>query len=460
MVRLRNHLLRWLLIPLFVLWAIGFRINYLRTLVEANAAYDHTLQGSALAIAEGVSVRDGVLRADVPYAALEMLETRSQDRIFYKLSCLEPKSVLTGYENLPPPPTFPQGDQPVFYDAVYNGEPVRLVALQRPVFDEHIRGPLLIQVGETTGARAALSRRVLLDASLQQLTLIAVAALLIALGVERGLLPLRRIRDEIKVREPSDLRPIATRAVPREVVPLIDAINLHTQRQHQLNEAHQQFIADASHQLKTPLTVLKAQAAQALALHDPQQMRLIVQEIHDSTDATSRVIQQLLALARSEPGHIVADETFDLVELVRQACFDLLPPALDKGIDLGFAGNGPVPLHGQALLLREMVSNLVDNAIRYSPQGGRVDVAVELDAAGAACIVVEDNGPGIPPEERTRVFQRFYRLRGAGADGCGLGLAIVRQIAERHGAGIALDQAAQGSGLRATVRFAPRRAPA
>ena len=169
MVRLRNHLLRWLLIPLFILWAIGFRINYLRTLEEANEAYDHTLQGSALAIAEGVSVQDGVLRADVPYAALEMLETRSQDRIFYKLSCIEPKSLLTGYENLPPPPTFPQGDQPVFYNAVYNGEPVRLVALQRPVFDEHIRGPLLIQVGETTGARAALSKRVLLVASLQQL---------------------------------------------------------------------------------------------------------------------------------------------------------------------------------------------------------------------------------------------------------------------------------------------------
>lgn len=460
MIRLRSHLLRWLLIPMFVLWAVGFRINYMRTLEQANEAYDRTLLGSALAMAERVSVQDGALSIDVPYAALEMLETRSQDRIFYKVSCLDPPSVVTGYDDLPAPPSAPQGEAPVFHDAVYNGEPVRLVALRRQVYDATIRGPLLIQVGETMGAREALSKRVLIDASVMQLTLIAVAALLIALGVQRGLLPLRRIRDEIKGRDKADLTPIATQAVPREVIPLIEAINLHTHRQRQLNAVHRQFIADASHQLKTPLTVLKAQAAQALAQHDPQVTRHIIQEIHDSTDSTSRVIKQLLALARSEPGHVVADEVVDLVELARQASFDLLPQALGKRIDLGFDGSAPVAIEGQALLLRELVSNLVDNAIRYTPGNGRIDVTVQRGAAGSASIVVEDNGPGIPPEERAKVFDRFYRLRGSPADGCGLGLAIVRQIANRHGAAVELGQAVSGTGLRVTVQFPSQQATA
>ncbi|MGO4328564.1 sensor histidine kinase [Cupriavidus sp. 2TAF22] len=453
MIRLRNHLLRWLLIPLVIVWAVGFCISYVRTLEQANQAYDRTLLGSALAIAERVSVQNGELSVDVPYAALEMLETRSQDRIFYKVSCLDPPKVFTGHEDLPDPPRPPQDDAPLFLDAVYNAEPVRLVALRRPVYDARICGPLLIEVGETTGAREALSKRILVDASAMQLTLIVVAALLIALGVRRGLLPLRRIRDEIKGRDETDLTPIATQTVPREVVPLVEAINLHTQRQRQINEAHRQFIADASHQLKTPLAVLRTQAAQALAQSDAQRMRQIVEEIHDSTDATSRMIQQLLALARSEAGHIVDDEELDLVELARQASFDLLPQALDKRIDLGFDGSAPVWMTGKALLLRELASNLVDNAIRYTPEGGKIDVSVTRDAAGDAVLEVDDNGPGIPPDERDKVFGRFYRARGARADGCGLGLSIVKQIADRHGAHVELGQAPGNAGLRVRVRF-------
>lgn len=453
MIRLRNHLLRWLLIPLVIVWAAGFRIGYVRTLEQANEAYDRTLLGSALAIAERVSVQSGEVSVDVPYAALEMLETRSQDRIFYKVSCLDPPKVFTGHEDLPDPSTPPRGDAPLFHNAVYNGEPVRLVALRRPLYDARVCGALLIQVGETTGAREALSTRILIDASAMQLTLIAVAALLIALGVRRGLLPLRRIRDEIKRRDETDLTPIATQSVPREVVPLVEAINLHTQRQRQVNDAHRQFIADASHQLKTPLAVLKTQAARALAQSDAARMRQIVEEIHDSTDATSRMIQQLLALARSEADYVADDEALDLVELARQATFDLLPQALARRIDLGFDGNAPVWLTGKALLLRELASNLVDNAIRYTPEGGRIDVSVACDAAGDAVLEVDDNGPGIPPDERDKVFDRFYRARGARADGCGLGLSIVRQIADRHGARIELGQAAGNTGLRVRVRF-------
>lgn len=456
-MRLRSHLLRWLLAPLCLLWAVGVCIHYARSLAQANEAYDRTLLGSALAIAEQVAVQDGRLRADVPASALEMLESRAQDRIFYRVSCLDPPVAVAGYDDLPAPPTSPAlGAKPVFFDASYLGEPVRFVALQRPLFGAPgLRGPLLVQVGETLGARNALARKVLIDAAALPLALIVVAALLIVWGVHRGLLPLKHIRDEIRARGPGDLTPIEGRHAPREVVPLIDAINQHTDRQRRLNAAHRQFIADASHQLRTPLAVLKAQAAHALAQSDPQVARGILQEICDSTDATSRMVQQLLALARSDAAVAATREDVDLVELARAVCFDLLPPALVRNIDLGFDGDAmPVIVPGQPLLLRELAANLVDNAIRYAPAGGQVSVAVQRAHRGNAefaVLSVEDNGPGIPAAEREAVFERFYRLHGTQADGCGLGLAIVRQIAERHGASVELRTPPAGCGLLVQV---------
>ncbi|MFT3814764.1 MAG: sensor histidine kinase N-terminal domain-containing protein [Acidovorax sp.] len=452
-MRLRSHLLRWLLAPLCVLWAVGVCIHYARSLAQANEAYDRTLLGSALAIAEQVVVQDGRLRADVPASALEMLESRAQDRIFYRVSCLDPPVAVAGYDDLPAPSAL--GAKPVFFDASYLGEPVRFVALQRPLFGAPgLHGPLLVQVGETLGARNALARKVLIDAAALPLALIVVAALFIVWGVHRGLLPLKRIRDEIRARGPDDLTPIGLQDAPREVAPLIEAINQHTGRQRRLNEAHRQFIADASHQLKTPLAVLKVQAAHALVQPDPQVVRGILQEICDSTDATSRMVQQLLALARSDAATAVAGEGTDLVALAHAVCFDLLTPALARGIDLGFDGEAaPVIVHGQPLLLRELVANLVDNAIRYAPVEGRVSVTVRRDGARRACLEVEDNGPGIPAAEREAVFERFHRLPGTQADGCGLGLAIVRQIAERHGASVALCDAPAGRGLLVRVRF-------
>ena len=452
-MRLRDHLLRWLLIPLVLLWAVGFRISYLRSLGQANEAYDRTLLGSALSIAERSSIRDGALSVDVPHAALEMLETRSQDRIFYKVSCIEPRLAPTGHEDLPLPQPAPQADRPVFLDASYNGEAVRMVALLRPVYDPNIRGPLLIQVAETTAARQALSTRIMVDAAITQLTLIAAAAALIALGVHRGLAPLRRVRDDIALRDQADLTPIPTQSVPQEVAPLIDAINTHTLRQRQLNESHRQFIADASHQLKTPLTVLKTQATLALQQSDPAAVRSIVQEIHDGTDATSRVVQQLLALARSESSALQAGEPLDLVEVARAATFDLLRQALAKSIEIDFYDQGVVHIEGLLLLLRELVSNLVDNAIRYTPAGGWIAVSVLRDEAQRAVLTIEDDGPGIDVAERVRVFDRFYRIGGSQNDGAGLGLAIVAQIAARHGASVELGTAKKGHGLRVTVTF-------
>ncbi len=452
-MRLRNLLLRWLLVPLAVLWAVGFGIQYARSIDQANQAYDRTLLGSALTMAERVSVRDGRLSADVPYAALEMLGTEAHDRIFYRISATAEPRMSTGYADLPKPPVLPANETPVFYDARYLDEAVRLVAVLKPMYESPV-GSLLVQVAETTAGRAALSRRILVDSALTQLALIGAVALLIVFAVRRGLEPLRRIRDEVELRSETDLTPIDDRAVPLEVVPLVEAINAHTERQRRLNEAQQQFIADASHQLKTPLTVLRMQASLALAQRDPNLMRRIVEDIHESTDATSRMIQQLLALARSEHDLAAPDEPVDVVEIARTATFDLLPQALKKSIDIGFEAENRAPLACNPLLLRELVSNLVDNAVRYAPVGGHVTVSVRHEASsGDVHIVVEDDGPGIPPQDRAKVFARFYRVNGSPGDGTGLGLAIVKQIAERHGGTVVVDDGADGVGTRITVRL-------
>lgn len=452
-MRLRSLLLRWLLLPLIVLWAIGFRIQYLRSIDQVNEAYDRTLLGSALAMAEGVSIRQGELAVDVPYSALEVLDTQSQDRIFYKVSSTVDARMSTGYADLPAPPVAPKNNQPVFHSARYLDEPVRLVALLKPVY-EGSAGPLLVQVGETMAGREGLSHRILIDSAITQLSLIAGAALLIVFGVRRGLEPLRRLREEVHARQPNDLAPIDVGAVPREVTPLVEAINAHTERQRQLNDAQRQFIADASHQLKTPLTILKTQAALALVQADPQAVLRIVKGMHDSTDVTSRVIQQLLALARSEQGLTLPMEPADVVEIARAATFDLLPQALKKGVELGFEGEGALPIDCHPLLLRELVSNLVDNAVRYTPSAGAVAVSVRHDpGARRTAIVVEDDGPGIAPADRAKVFDRFYRVGGSTSDGCGLGLAIVKQIVERHGGDIAIDSGSNGIGTRMTVRI-------
>ena len=452
-MRLRSLLLRWLLLPLIVLWAIGFRIQYLRGIDQVNAAYDRTLLGSALVMAEGVSIRQGALSVDVPYSALEMLDTQSQDRIFYKVSSTVDTSMSTGYADLPAPPVAPKNDQPVFHSARYLDESVRLVALLKPVY-ESSTGPLLVQVGETMAGREALAHRVLIDSAITQLSLIAAAALLIVFGVRRGLEPLRRLREKVRARQPDDLAPIDVGEVPREVVPLVEAINAHTERQRQLAAAQRQFIADASHQLKTPLTILRTQTALALVQSDPQAVLRIVKDMHDSTDVTARVIQQLLALARSEQGLRLPLEPADVVEIARAATFDLLPQALKKGVELGFEGEDTLLVGCYPLLLRELVSNLVDNAVRYTPSAGAVSVSVRHDFAGRCIvIVVEDDGPGIPPMDSAKVFDRFYRIGGSASDGCGLGLAIVKQIVERHGGDIAVGSGASGIGTRMTVRI-------
>lgn len=457
---LRNQLLRWLLVPLTILVVIDAVSVYRNALEAADLAYDRSLLASTRALAERVSIVDGKVVADVPYVALDSFETDTLGRIYYKVTGID-GDFVSGYDDLPPlPRNVARSDAypalVYFYYAMYRGEQVRIAALYQPVYDDTIRGIAMIQVGESREARRDLSRKILFDTLWRQAALVCAAALLAWFAVRFVLRPLMQLRRDVEARAPTDLSDFDPAQVHKEVRPLVAAMNGYMARLQTLIAGQRRFIADASHQLRTPLTVLKTQAELALRENDPDAMREIVKSIAGTTDATVHLANRLLTLARAEHGAAEGGfEEVSLADIVRQVGLELAQQAVRKDIDLSFESASACRLRGNTLLLHEMVANLVDNAIRYTPRGGRVVLRV-LDG-DAPVLEVEDSGPGIPPAERERVFAPFYRAAAAQAAnvaGSGLGLAIVRDIAAMHGATVALLDGAQGTGLKVLVRFA------
>jgi two-component system sensor histidine kinase TctE len=292
---------------------------------------------------------------------------------------------------------------------------------------------------------------------------------LVWLALSRGLLPLRELQQRIRRREAGDLSAIDERGAPEEVAPLVASINDLLARLDQSMGAQKQFLADAAHQLKTPLAGLRMQAELAAreidaGRQDPQALKTALQQIAVSSQRAAHSVNQLLAMARAEDQEqALRPLAVDVAAVTQEAVRDFVPKAMDKRIDLGYEGaepGGSAVLMGQPVLVGELVRNLVDNALQYTPAGGTVTARVVVDPFGQVIVLqVEDSGPGIAPAERELVFRPFYRTLGTGVDGTGLGLAIVREIAERHGAEVSIDDAqsrpgaGQGPGARFTVRF-------
>jgi two-component system, OmpR family, sensor histidine kinase TctE len=456
---LRNQLLRWLLVPLVVLVVLNTWSLYHDALDAADMAYDRSLLASTRALAERVSVRDGKVVADVPYVALDSFETDTLGRIYYRVGGLQGETV-SGYDDLPRVPDNVKRSElyPAlvrFYHADYNGEPVRIAALLQPVFDDSMRGIALIQVGETLDARRALSRRILFDTLARQAILVVAVATLVWVAVRLVLRPLMRLKDEFETRPLSDLSDVDPALVHKEVRPLVAALNGTMSRMQQLIASQRRFIADASHQLRTPLTVLKTQAELALRQDDPEALRAIVRSIAGTTDAAVNLANRLLALARVEHGGQADMERVALPSVVRQVGLELAVAAVQKNIDLSLDAPDALWVLGQPVMLHELVSNLVDNAIRYTPAGGSVTLSVLAKERGVL-LDVQDSGPGVIPAERDKVFTPFYRAAStmeANPAGTGLGLTIVREIATLHGAQVTLGQADHGTGLRVSVLF-------
>jgi two-component system sensor histidine kinase TctE len=456
---LRGQLLRWLLIPLAVLVVLDAVSVYRNALQAADLAYDRSLLASTRALAEQVAIVNGRVVVNVPYVALDSFETDTLGRLYYKVTGVNGEFVA-GYDDLPPLPKNVKRSNAYpalvyFYSADYRDEPVRIAALYQPVYDDSMRGIALIQVGESREARRDLSRQILFDTLWRQAVLVTAAALLVWFAVRFALRPLLRLQRQVEARAPTDLSGFDSTLVHKEVRPLVTAMNGYMTRLQTLIAGQRRFIADASHQLRTPLTVLKTQAELALRENDPRALREVVEGIARTTDATVHLANRLLTLARAEHGAAEAEfELLSLTDAARQVGLELAQQAVKKDIDLSLEAAEDVMVRGSALLLHEMIANLADNAIRYTPAGGRVTLRVRDGAQPV--LEVEDSGPGIAPAERERVFAPFYRAAAAQAvnvPGSGLGLTIVRDIAASHGATVELLSGAGGVGLKVELRF-------
>ncbi len=425
-----------------------------RTAVDtADAAFDRSLLGAIKAIDANISTASGGLGVELPYRLLEFFQLTASGEVYYRVAT-EDGLVEIGDAVLPPPTRPLVSGQPQFTNTTYFGTPVRMGSyarvLDRPLAGQPLPQRVVIQVAETLGSREQFSRELVLQALLRDLALVAAALLLLVAAVGWALRPLARLRNEVAARAPDDLTPLSAHPIPADVRPLVDAINHHVARIRQLVEAQRRFVDDASHQLRTPLTTLGTQVGFALRETDPERLQEALRALKDQLDETVRQTNQMLALARADSTALTG-EPVDLVALCHEETRRWWREAQSRDIDLGLDAPSPsVVVHGQAGLLQEALSNLLHNTMRYVPRGGHVTVRLTAEQNLTRLTVVDD-GPGIPPDELQRAGERFFRASNATAPGSGIGLAIVRSIAERHRGTLELQAPPLGSGLVATI---------
>jgi two-component system sensor histidine kinase TctE len=447
-------LLIWVLLPLLPLAAIDAWVSYRGANETATEVLDRMLLGSARIIGEQVRVEDGVAQSYVPPGALELFESVYRDRIYYRIVGADGR-LLLGYPELPPPPRELKAEEVDHFDASFRSEPLRMVAFAQPIFGARAQNPVLIEVGQTLNGPRHLALAIWSRSVGKHLVLAICLVVFLILGLRRGLQPLLALSERVRRRAPGLLEPLAANGTSAELQPLVGSINDYVRRLDEHMSAHSRFIANASHQLRTPLTVLSTQVAFALreeaASGKDEALRAIRQGVRHGV----RVVNQLLALSVAEArGRPAGQRVADLAATVREAVEASAGAAQAKQIDLGCDLPVAAPVAGEAQMLRELVANLVDNALRYTPPGGTVTVGVRRDGGGTT-LLVEDDGPGIPSSERDRVFERFYRIHNAASDGCGLGLAIVQEVATSMSAKVSLSDPPSGHGLVVRVEFAP-----
>ena len=465
-----GEILDWMLTPLLLLWPVGLALTWLVAQGIANKPFDRALIYNAHALAQLVTVQRGRPQFNLPQSASEILRADDSDSVYYQV--LGPRGEwLSGERDLPPPPEeeTPQPGDVRLRDAELRGVDIRVAYIWVRVPVEG--NPLaLVQVAETREKRSVLATEIIKGVMVPQFVLLPLAVLLVWLALARGIKPLNQLEERIRARRPDDLSPLDHKTVPLEVAPLVDSVNDLLTRLNDSLATQKRFLADAAHQLKTPLAGLRMQAD--LAQREgtsTDELKQSLKQIGRSSIRATHTVNQLLALARAEAsGAQMTQQRCDLARLTMDVVRDSVPRAMDKRIDLGYDGAEPgapgVWLNGNPTLLKELVRNLVDNAINYTPSSddrpGVVTVRVLADTFGRVLLLqVEDTGPGVPEAERELVFQPFYRALGSEADGSGLGLPIVQEIARQHQAEISVEDARPGQtppGTRFTVRFPAR----
>lgn len=453
----RSKLLAWVLIPLAGAIALNAVASYRDAVQTATVVQDRLLLGSARSIGEQVQFEDGAFHYQILPSALELFQSTQPDRIFYRITTGSGQ-LLAGYTDLARPTDMPAGRTPHFFNSRMRSLPVRVVALHQPVIGAPSDAPVLVEVAQTMQEHRQLAHTLWLRAMGQQLLILALAAVFILFGLHWGLRPLLRLRDAVRARAPGTLQPLALEGIPVELVPLVDSLNGYIQRLEAHASAQGVFLQNAAHQLRTPFAVLTTQLHYAANAHDEGGRRESLEAARHTLREAARLVNQLLTLSTAESMQTGGTDASSTVVAVVQEVFErLVGAAQAKSIELGFdaADNAPTTLSIGTLALREILTNLVDNAVRYCPAGSHITVRLQATAQ-ATVLEVEDNGPGIPPASRERVFERFYRIDDGRSDGSGLGLAIVREFAAQAGGSVQLDTPAGGAGLLVRLVFPTR----
>ena len=453
-MQLRKQLLIWLAIPLSLLLSADALVSYWIALSFSQRAYDRSLVEIARDLSLHLRQRDGAVELNLPESARRILLTDPEDRVYFEVSSDEGR-LLAG-DRLPraPAPAGASGRFEHLYGAELGGEAVRVVELRADFSVLPSAKGVVIRVAETKNKRNALAREILVSVLAPQILLIGIAVLVVWIGVAHGLAPLDRIRRTVTARSARDFSPIALSDVPAEMRPLLESFNTLMARLESALTVQSGFIADAAHQLKTPVAGLQAQLELAVREQDVVRMRESVARSFAALERLARLISQLLSLARNEPQAAAAItlEPLDVNALALEATKRWVPEALKRNIDLGFeGGDQTIVIRGEPGRLHELLDNLLDNAVRYTRAGGRV--TVRTSAHPSPIVTVSDDGPSIPLQERKRIFERFHRLLGGPRDGSGLGLSIALEIARIHGAEIQLSDDLDGVGNTFSVHF-------
>lgn len=454
------QLLLYLGLPLMLLWGLSSFSSYVSALQAATQAYDRTLLSSARTISERFEVHNGKLQVNVPWVVLDSFELNMNDRLYYKV--VDPTgAVISGYDELPamPPATSPTKLYPAlawFYHTQFRGQAIRVARLLQPINEGGISGMAEIYVAETLQSRRYLARQLLLSSLFTQGFLVLFTLVLAAWLLRRVLRPMRQLSGIMVRREPGVLTPIPELLPWSETRLLIVAFNRYLDRLRLLISRQERFSADASHQLKTPLAILKTQASVALTSRQPQAWRESLEAMSRTLDNTIQLTERLLQLSavkRKEQGERQFAPV-DLLDIVQQSCFSRLTQARSKHIDLGYEGEqARVSVAGDPLLLSELCANLLDNALKYTPPHGTVTVSLRRER-DAVLLEVEDSGPGIAEALTNQALQPFQRLDNAGdVAGAGIGLALVNDIARLHRTHPQLMRSESLGGLRVSVRF-------
>jgi two-component system sensor histidine kinase TctE len=464
-----GEILDWMLTPLLLLWPISLALTWLVAQGLANKPFDRALVYNVQALAQQVRMGPNQqVQFSLPQPASELLRADETDLVYYQVLGSQGEH-LSGDRDMPlPKPNQVRGSSYEVHirDDEMRGLEVR-VAYTWIRLDAIGTAPALVQVAETREKRSVLAAEIIKGVMLPQFALLPLAVLLVWLALVRGIKPLKQLEERIRQRKPDDLSPLDDKAVPMEVAPLVVSVNDLLERLKDSIATQKRFLADAAHQLKTPLAGLRMQADLAQRSGSSEEdLKKSLQQIGRASVQATRTVNQLLSLARAEGGGThLPWQSCDMAALCSDVLQDCLPSAMDKGLDLGYegveVGRPGAQVQGNPTLLKEMVRNLVENAIHYTPstpeRPGVITVRVLVDPYGKALVMqVEDNGPGIPLPERDLVFQPFYRALGTNVDGSGLGLPIVKGIAQQHGATISIDMAHPGQtwpGACFTLRF-------